>query len=150
MRNDTGYDFSFSGLKTAVMREVTVQPNSARRDDDKRSQLRADVSVADVAASFQAALVETLVEKTARAAKEHNVSEILLAGGVSANTYLRKQMRAKTDLPVRYPPLELCTDNGAMIAAAGHYRYEEGLRTDIGFDVVPMWHLSMNTYGELT
>lgn len=150
MRNDTGYDFSFSGLKTAVMREVTVQPNSARRDDDKRSQLRADVSVADVAASFQAALVETLVEKTARAAKEHNVSEILLAGGVSANTYLRKQMRAETDLPVRYPPLELCTDNGAMIAAAGHYRYEEGLRTDIGFDVVPMWHLSTNTYGELT
>ncbi len=150
--HDEGYDFSFSGLKTAVMREVTVQPNSAARRErgaEKRAQLRSDVSVADVAASFQAALVDALVDKTARAAEEHNVTEVLLAGGVSANTYLRRQMRERTDLPVRYPPLNLCTDNGAMIAAAGYYRYEEGLRTGIDFDVVPMWHLSMNTYGEV-
>ncbi|MEL6271969.1 MAG: tRNA (adenosine(37)-N6)-threonylcarbamoyltransferase complex transferase subunit TsaD [Chloroflexota bacterium] len=152
MLNDEGYDFSFSGLKTAVMREVSVQPNSRSNREkgaEKRAQLRSDVSVADVAASFQAALVETIVTKAARAAKAYDVSEILLAGGVSANTYLRKQMRDKTDLPVRYPPLNLCTDNGAMIAAAGHYRYEEGYRTGMNFDVVPMWYLSNNTYGEV-
>lgn len=149
---DSSYDFSFSGLKTAVMREVAVQQSSKARKErgaDKKVQLRSDVSVADVAASFQAALVDTLVEKTARAAKAYNVSEILMAGGVSANTYLRKQMRAKTELPVRYPPLNLCTDNGAMIAAAAHYRFEEGLRTPLAFNVVPMWHLSKNTYGEV-
>ncbi len=151
MRNDDTLNFSFSGLKTAVMREVTVQPNSGaprEKKVEKRSQLRSDVSVADVAASFQAALVDTLVEKAARAADEYNVTEILMAGGVSANTYLRQQMRSRTERPVRYPPLNLCTDNGAMIAAAGYYRFEEGLRSDLGFDVVPMWRLSMNTYGD--
>jgi N6-L-threonylcarbamoyladenine synthase len=151
MRNDDTLDFSFSGLKTAVMREVTVQPNSAAprtKGAEKRSQLRADVSVSDVAASFQAALVDTLVEKAGRAADEYAVTEILMAGGVSANTYLRQQMRSRTERPVRYPPLNLCTDNGAMIAAAGYYRFEEGLRSDLSFDVVPMWRLSMNTYGD--
>ncbi len=150
MLNDDGYDFSFSGLKTAVQREVMVQPSSKSRRErgaEKEAQLRSDVSVADAAASFQAALVETLVEKTARAAKAYGVSEILLAGGVSANTYLRKEMRARTELPVRYPPLNLCTDNAAMIAAAAHYRYEEGLRTGLDFEVVPMWPLSQDTYG---
>lgn len=153
MLKEPGFDFSFSGLKTAVMREVTVQPSSAARRErgaEKRSQLRSDVSVADVAASFQSALVDVLVEKVARAAKEYDVTEILLAGGVSANTYLRKHMRDRTDLPVRYPPLNLCTDNGAMIAAAGYYRLEAGLETQIDFDVIPMWHLSDDTYGELS
>jgi N6-L-threonylcarbamoyladenine synthase len=150
MLNDDSYDFSFSGLKTAVMREVTVQPSSKKKRErgaEKVAKLRSDVSVADVAASFQAALVETLVEKTARAAREHGVSEIFLAGGVSANTALRKAMREKTDLPVRYPPLNLCTDNGAMIAAAAYYRMAEGLSTDLSFDPIPMWPLSMDTYG---
>jgi N6-L-threonylcarbamoyladenine synthase len=150
MLQDTGYDFSFSGLKTAVMREVTVQPSSKNRRErgaEKQTKLRSDVSMADVAASFQAALVETLTEKTARAAAAYGVTEILLAGGVSANTLLRQQMRSQTDLPVRYPPLNLCTDNAAMIAAAAHYRYEEGLRSPLAFDVAPMWPLSDDTYG---
>ena len=153
MRNDDGYNFSFSGLKTAVMREVTVQPSSnapRKRGAEKKSQLRSDVSVSDVAASFQAALVDALVDKTAHAAQAHNVSEILIAGGVSANTSLRKQLRAETELPVRYPPLNLCTDNGAMIAAAAHYRYIEGMRSPIDFDVIPMWHLSKSTYAGIS
>lgn len=150
--NDDSYNFSFSGLKTAVMREVTVQPSSkARRERgaQKVTQLRSDVSVADVAASFQAAIVDTLVEKASRAAKAYGATEIFMAGGVSANTPLRKEMRSRTELPVRYPPLNLCTDNAAMIAAAGHYRLLEGLETPFDFDAVPMWKLSPNTYGDL-
>ncbi|MEO0563101.1 MAG: carbamoyltransferase N-terminal domain-containing protein, partial [Chloroflexota bacterium] len=151
MLQDDSYDFSFSGLKTAVMRAATVQPSARSRRErgaEKEAQLRSDVSVADVAASFQAALIEILVEKTARAAAAYNVSEILLAGGVSANTTLRNKMRARTELPVRYPPLNLCTDNGAMIAAAAHYRLDEGLESPLSFDVTPMWPLSQNPYTE--
>jgi N6-L-threonylcarbamoyladenine synthase len=149
-KTDDAYDFSFSGLKTAVMREVTVMPSAAARrrepGADKHAILRSDVSINDAAASFQKALVNALVEKTAAAAKAHNVSEILMAGGVSANTALRNAMRAATNLPVRYPPLNLCTDNAAMIAAAGYYRFQAGLRNGLEMDVRPMWPLNADTY----
>ncbi len=149
-KRDSSYDFSFSGLKTAVLREVTVQPSAEARRKGRSAEhapkLRSDVSVADAAASFQLALVDILVEKTARAAKEHGVTEIFLTGGVSANQLLRQRMRAETDLPVRFPPLNLCTDNGAMIAAAGYYRYELGLRNESGFDARPMWALTSDAY----
>ncbi|MEO8395981.1 MAG: tRNA (adenosine(37)-N6)-threonylcarbamoyltransferase complex transferase subunit TsaD [Chloroflexota bacterium] len=145
------YDFSFSGLKTAVLREATVSSSAAERRGERRGDkqpiLRSDISVGDVAASFQKALVDALAEKTARAAKEYKVTEILLAGGVSANQALRREMRARTDLPVRYPPLELCTDNAAMIAAAAYPRFMGGLRSDFDMDVKPMWPLTNNTYG---
>lgn len=152
-KRDQTYDFSFSGLKTAVMREVTVQPSAQarkqrKRGAEKRAQLRADVSVNDVAASFQEAVTDILVEKAARAAKAFGATEIFMAGGVSANANLRQKMRKETDLPVRYPPLNLCTDNGAMIAAAGYYRYELGLRTSLDFEVMPMWDLNTETYTE--
>ncbi len=150
-KRDESYDFSFSGLKTAVMREVTVQPsadarNKRRRGAEKRAQLRSDVSINDVSASFQAAVTDVLVEKTARAAVEYGATEIFIAGGVSANQMLRQKMRKETELPVRYPPLNLCTDNGAMIAAAAHYRLESGLRSPLDFDVLPMWPLNNATY----
>lgn len=148
-KRDESYDFSFSGLKTAVMREVTVQPNSRgkrKRGAEKHSQLRTDISVNDVAASFQAAVTDILVEKAARAAQAYDVKEIFIAGGVSANQMLRQKMRRETQLPVRYPPLNLCTDNGAMIAAAGYFRYEMGLRSNLNFDVQPMWPLNSQTY----
>lgn len=148
---DGSYDFSFSGLKTAVMREVTVQPSAAarkkrKRGAEKRAKLRSDVSVNDVAASFQEAVTDILVEKTARAAKEFGATEIFMAGGVSANSMLRQKMRKETDLPVRYPPLNLCTDNAAMIAAAAYYRQELGLSGSIKFDVLPTWDLNTDTY----
>ncbi len=151
-RTDDSYDFSFSGLKTAVMREVTVMPSAAarrrERGAEKHAILRADISVNDAAAAFQKALVAALVDKTARAAKEYDVTEILLAGGVSANSALRQTMRAATELPVRYPPLNLCTDNAAMIAAAGYYRFKAGLRSGLEMDVRPMWPLTNETYTE--
>ncbi len=149
-KRDESFDFSFSGVKTAVLREVTVQPTNRsrpKRGAKKHTTLKSDVSVNDAAASFQEALVDMLVEKTARAARTHNVTEILMAGGVSANQRLRQEMRKRTELPVRYPPLNLCTDNAAMIAAAAYYRYgdkiEAGeLQSDLSMDVVPMWPLS--------
>lgn len=149
-RDDT-YDFSFSGLKTAVMREVTIQPSAEvrakrKRRAEKKAQLRADVSVNDVAASFQQAVADILVEKTVRAAKAFNVTEIFLAGGVSANQLLRQKLRMESELPVRYPPLNLCTDNGAMIAAAAHYRYLSGQRDDLTLDVTPMWPLTRDAF----
>lgn len=150
-KRDTSYDFSFSGLKTAVLREVTVPASSEARSTRKRAaekspKLRSDVSINDIAASFQEALVDILVEKTARAAKAHHVTEIFIAGGVSANQRLRTEMRKETDLPVRYPPLNLCTDNAAMIAAAGYFRYQAGLRDDLDMDVSPVWSLTADTY----
>ena len=149
-RDDT-YDFSFSGLKTAVMREATVQPagkerSRRKRGAEKRAQLRADVSVNDIAASFQEAVTDILVEKTVRAAQEFGATEIFMAGGVSANQMLRQKMRKESDLPVRYPPLNLCTDNAAMIASAAHYRYQEGYRSDLNLEVRTMWQLNDATY----
>jgi N6-L-threonylcarbamoyladenine synthase len=148
---DTSYDFSFSGLKTAVMRQATMTPNTRqRRGADKKAQLRNGISVNDIAASFQAALVDSLVEKTARAAKAYNVNEVFLAGGVSANQYLRQAMRRETELPVRYPPLNLCTDNGVMIAAAGYFRYVAGLRDDLDIEAIliifpPCYHTQISS-----
>jgi N6-L-threonylcarbamoyladenine synthase len=124
MDEEYGYNFSFSGLKTAVMRQT------------KRYQ--ADrMPVADLAASFQAAVVEMLVEKTAQAARDHGVTAVHLSGGVSANRALRQAMAAQLDLPVRYPPLILCTDNAAMIAAAAHHHFVAGRRDSLDLDVIP-------------
>ena len=118
------FDFSFSGLKTAVLRVV-----------DRREEL--GLSVEDVAASFQESVVDVLVEKTRRAAVEVGAKQVLLAGGVAANALLREQMRARVALPVVYPPLQYCTDNAAMIGAAGYRRYLAGDVSDLELDVTP-------------
>ncbi len=128
-------DFSFSGLKTAVLRVAAADPNA------RQPRLRAGVSVADLAAGFQAALVEVLAQKTARAAQRHDVSAILVAGGVSANQALRAALRAAAPLPLHFPPLSLCTDNGAMIAAAAHWRRPAGQRDGLELEVLPVWPL---------
>jgi N6-L-threonylcarbamoyladenine synthase len=108
---DEGLDFSFSGLKTAVVNHVRKHP---------------DVSTPDVAASFQAAVVEVLVAKTLRAAAEVGVSTVCLGGGVAANTRLRAQMAEAGEgagLRVLAPSRAMCTDNAAMVAAAGWWRF---------------------------
>lgn len=123
-----GYNFSFSGLKTAVMR--VAQGFVSDR-----------MPVADLAASFQAAVVDVLVTKTARAAAEHGVKAVHLSGGVSANSQLRAEMVAALDIPVRFPPLALCTDNAAMIGAAAHQHWLAGYRESMYFDVNPSFSL---------
>ena len=103
------FDFSFSGLKTAVLRLV--------RELEKKGE----VPIADVAASFQKAITEMLAEKTARAAAEHAVETVLLGGGVAANLALRAEIARRIGHPLRVPPPRLCTDNGAMIGAAAFF-----------------------------
>jgi len=120
-----GYDFSFSGLKTAVMRQ-TSQYHSTDT-----------MPVADIAAGFQAAVVESLVEKTAAAAQELGATAVHIAGGVSANRALRAAMRARLEIPVRFPPPALCTDNAAMIGAAAHFHFTRGRRDSLDMDVTP-------------
>jgi N6-L-threonylcarbamoyladenine synthase len=125
------WDFSFSGLKTAVLREVR------RLEADGKA-----LPVADLAASFQAAVVEVLYEKTIRAAREFGVKEIVVGGGVSANQALREAFLAQEEFKVYIPALKYCTDNAAMIASAGYYRYALGHRSGLEIDVLPTWPLS--------
>jgi N6-L-threonylcarbamoyladenine synthase len=133
------WDFSFSGLKTAVLREVrSHQPELNAGVESPRPGL----PISDLAASFQAAVVDVLVEKTLSAAAEFDAQEILVAGGVSANRNLRSTFLAKSKLPVHTPPIHLCTDNAAMIAAVGHQRFLAGQRDALDIDVLPTWPLS--------
>ena len=112
MLNKPGFDFSFSGLKTAVMLEVR-KAEEAGAIDERR---------ADIAASFQRAAIDTLVGRSLKAARERGLDRIVVAGGVGANRLLRKEMAERFDGDVYYPRLEFCTDNGAMIAVAGALR----------------------------
>ena len=112
------YDFSFSGLKTAVLFDL----NNAKQKGE-------EIRVADMAASFQNAVVDVLTEKTYRLAHELGEKKIVLAGGVSANSGLRAAMEkrgAEEGIEVYYPDPILCTDNGAMIASVGYYSYMKG------------------------
>ena len=120
------YDFSFSGLKTAVLHQI--QAIQARGEE---------LPIADLAASFQAAVTDVLATKTARAAQAFGASQIALGGGVAANRTLLKTVEKRAQLPVLCPPPRLCTDNAAMIAAAGYFRYEAGERSTFALDVEP-------------
>ena len=129
---DGTYNFSFSGLKTSVLYEV----------QDMKKKGKTTLPVADMAASFQQAVIDVLFKKTMQAAREYGAKEILVAGGVSANRALRQTFKAQTEFPVHIPPLSLCTDNAAMIAAAAYYRFAYGQVSDLGMDVRPTWPLS--------
>jgi len=128
---DNPYDFSFSGLKTAVLYEVNALKKKSTT-----------LPVEDLAASFQATAVDILFNKTIKAARDFNAKEILVAGGVSANRALRNVFQAQTEFKVNIPAFSLCTDNAAMIAAAGYYRYAMGHVSKLDMDVQPTWPLS--------
>lgn len=135
---EDSWDFSFSGLKTAVLREVRQQQPELEAGVEAP---RPGLPIANIAASFQAAVVEVLVGKTIAAAKEFGAKQIVVAGGVSANQPLREGFEAQSSVPVRTPPLELCTDNAAMTAAVGHQRFSAGQRDALDMDVLPTWPL---------
>lgn len=130
-RMEGTWNFSFSGLKTSVLRVI-------RKLEEEGKPL----PVEDLAASFQAAVVDVLLSKTLQAAQTYHAKEILVAGGVSANKALREAFLGQKQFPVNIPTLSLCTDNAAMIAAAGYFRYMNGQRDGLDLDVLPTWPLS--------
>jgi N6-L-threonylcarbamoyladenine synthase len=129
---DGEYDFSFSGIKTAVLREV--QRVATLGADGK---LPPGVPVPDFAASFQASVVDQLCDKTVKAAEATGATAILMGGGVSANKALRTAIKTRAHVPVYWPPLWLCTDNAAMIGAAAFWRFQAGQRAGLDLDVEP-------------
>lgn len=120
-----GLDFSFSGLKTAIINLHHKTP---------------DINKADLAASFEKDVAEILLDNTKKAVKATNINKIALAGGVSANSYIRKafkELEEKENIEIYYPELKLCTDNAAMIASAGYYNYLKGNFSDLKLNAVP-------------
>jgi N6-L-threonylcarbamoyladenine synthase len=124
------HDFSFSGLKTAVLREIEALAAAGT-----------PLPSADLAASFQEAVVDVLVTKTLAAAGAIGARSVLVVGGVSANRPLRERFIAKSDRPVFIPPLFLCTDNAAMIGGAAYPHYTAGRLSSLDFDARPNWPL---------
>lgn len=131
MTDRPGLDFSFSGLKTAASMVIQKEGNSAQVQ-------------ADIAASFQQAVVDTLLIKCRRALEQTGYKRLVIAGGVSANESLRQQLAALMQSlkgEVYYPRKEFCTDNGAMIAFAGYQRLKAGQQQDLSIGVTPRWPL---------
>ncbi|MGF7059829.1 tRNA (adenosine(37)-N6)-threonylcarbamoyltransferase complex transferase subunit TsaD [Brassicibacter mesophilus] len=123
------FDFSFSGLKSAVLNYL----NSAKQKNE-------EISVEDVAASFQQAVIEVLVDKVVKAAKKNNTKTVVMAGGVAANEGLRNRLNEaskKENLDIRYPSKILCTDNAAMIGCAAYYGYLKGHTANLELNAIP-------------
>ncbi len=130
-RMQGAYDFSFSGLKTAVLRQT--QALCGKGHDFPSTQLAGLLTSSqrnDIAASFQHIAVETLVDKTIAAFHEHSPASVVIAGGVAANQELRRQLSARLPITINYAPISLCTDNGAMIATLAYYRARAGKKGD--------------------
>ncbi len=123
------YDFSFSGLKSAVLNYINTQ---------KMKGL--EIPVADVAASFQKSVVEILTEKAVKCAVQKGVDRVVLAGGVAANSGLRTHLKLECDknnIDLKYPSLTLCTDNAAMIGCVAYYDYIKGLSSNLDLNAIP-------------
>ena len=133
MLHSKDFDFSFSGLKTAVLTLVKKQPELT------------DTIKANIAASFQESITEVLIYKTLKAMDSLNLNQIVVSGGVGANKQLREKLTnssQKNNFQLFFPSLEFCTDNGAMIALAGYLRYSLSKKKDYRFTVMPRWRLT--------
>ncbi|MBI2165420.1 MAG: tRNA (adenosine(37)-N6)-threonylcarbamoyltransferase complex transferase subunit TsaD [Chloroflexi bacterium] len=123
-------DFSFSGLKTALLRRVQAQRKDPNNGQDPRQ-------VTELAFAFQESLAQVMVEKTLGASRQHSCRGIIVGGGVAANARLRQLFRERSRIPVLIPQPSLCTDNGAMIAGAAFFRLRKGERHDLDLDLDP-------------
>ena len=126
--DDDSYNFSFSGIKSAVV-------NLVHNENQRGNQIR----VADLCTSYQNRVVKVIVKKTIKALKEYNCHNLVLAGGVAANSYLRSELKTvceKENIDFSYPKIAYCTDNAAMIGAAAYYAYKKGIKADLTLDAV--------------
>ena len=133
---DDSYDFSFSGLKSAVLNYLNAQ-----------KMKKQEIVVEDVAASFQEAVVEVLSTKAVNAAEEKGYKTIALSGGVAANSALREkitQMATEKGIEIKFPGLDLCTDNAAMIGCAGYHNFINGKIDDMSLNAVPNLKIDIN------
>ncbi len=122
-------DFSFSGLKTSVLNQINRERMAGK-----------EVRINDIAASFQSAVVDVLVQNTIRATVQLGLDKLAIAGGVAANSLLRNQIElhaTENNLKVSFPPMELCTDNAAMVGCAAYYSYIEGNISELSLNAVP-------------
>ena len=120
-----GLNFSFSGIKTAVINLHHKNP---------------EINKADLCASFEKVTTEMLIDNVKTAIDKTNMKKVVLAGGVSANSYIRKQFKElenKENIKIYYPELSLCTDNAAMIAVAGYYEYISGKKSELSLNAIP-------------
>lgn len=132
-KDDDTYDFSFSGLKSAV---INLKHNEEQRGNE--------INKEDLATSFQNRVIEILAKKTMRALKEYNVNNLIIAGGVSANSGLRKRMQEeslKRNINLTIPDIKHCTDNAGMIATAGFYAYKFGITADLSLNALSVVEL---------
>lgn len=146
------YDFSFSGLKTAVLRAVQreVGVDTTFPSFELPARLN-DVQRADFAASFQHTAVETLVDKAEKAFKDYSPASVVIAGGVAANQELRRQLQDRLPLNIEYAPMQLCTDNGAMIATLGCFYAERVSPTSpLNFEVQPSLSMTKTAWAHST
>ncbi len=144
------YDFSFSGLKTAVLR--TVQRECGVDHTFPSHQLPervSDVLRADIAASFQRVAVETLVDKTMKAFHEYSPASVVIAGGVAANQELRRQLSTALPITIEYAPISLCTDNATMIASLAYYMSQSVTPVDPRhLDVIPSLSMTKTSWAK--
>lgn len=130
---DNDYDFSFSGLKTAVLYELQRLKKNLLGESEKLP----DEIVADLAASAQEAMIDVLVYKVTKAARDHGIGKIVIAGGVAANSRLRERLKETPEFEFFLPPLNLCSDNAAMIARAGIELLKKGHTDDLKLEPKP-------------
>lgn len=147
---DSPYDFSFSGLKTAVLRAVQREVGVDFTFPSHELPARVtDVQRRDFAASFQRIAVETLVDKAERAFHDYSPASVVIAGGVAANQELRRQLSERLPLTIDYAPMELCTDNAAMIAALGCYYAEKMPPTNpLDLEVIPSLSMTKTAWNK--
>jgi N6-L-threonylcarbamoyladenine synthase len=142
LQDDT---LSFNGIKAAVLNEITVptlgEAGRVSHPGGKR-QLRSDISIHDVAASLQTSLTDVLLRQLKKALQQNPVKEVLVVGGVAANHYLRQQINRELKVPVRYPPLHLCMNNGPMVAAVGYARLQRGQASPLEIEPVSLWPIN--------
>jgi len=138
------YDFSFSGLKTAVLRQAQAAVGESYDfPSSKLSERLSEAQKADIAASFQQVAIATVVTKAKQAYHEFGPKSVVLAGGVAANQELRRQLTEAIPLPLSFPPVELCADNGAMVGALAGFKSQAGQPPADPYAVTPDPNLAM-------